>query len=533
MASVGFVSSAFAGDLNTFLDNACAPGRLVLVNRHRSTALEIEQAAVRSPEHPKSVAVSKMVILSERLATKKTAGMCSSKENGCRKVLRQAKRRDPLTFRRAHHFTCSSDYLYSVDTTPNDPYYSLQYGFEQSSDADIDAGEAWEQSTGNDPDAKSEPVVGVVDTGIDYTHSDLKNNMWVNYGEIPGNGLDDDANGVIDDVYGYNGITGVKRSGDPKDDHYHGTHVAGTIGAEGNNGVGVAGVAWHTKLMALKFLSSSGSGSTSDAIKVLLYALAQKKRGVNIVALNNSWGGGGYSASLLQAIKDLGQAGIIFVVAAGNSATNNDKSPSYPANYVSDNIITVAAVDDKVALASFSNYGPSTVHIAAPGQNIVSTYPGDKYAYLSGTSMAAPHVTGAIALAAAFRSGVSRDALQSAVLGGAQTRDSLQGLVAGGRYLNVANILDLLAAPSSAGDSDSDVAAPDASPAPDSDAAVDPTPTPAPPEATATPVPPPTVTPKATATPKSTIKKKKKTPPKTKRRKVKKQPRKAHKKSSR
>src|SRR5439155_9028487 len=245
--------------------------------------------------------------------------------------------------------------------------------------------------------------VAVIDTGIRYTHEDLASNMWRNPGETgldangndkATNGIDDDGDGYVDDVYGINAITG---SGDPGDDYFHGTHCAGTIGGVGNNGVGVAGVAWHVKLMACKFISSEGWGYISDAIECIDYA---RHKGARI--MSNSWGSwGGYTQALRDAIAAARDAGIIFVAAAGNNYGNdNDVSPFYPASYDLDNIVAVAATDSADGLADFSNFGRTSVDLGAPGVGIYSclNYSDSAYGYCSGTSMATPHVAGAFAL---------------------------------------------------------------------------------------------------------------------------------------
>ena len=291
------------------------------------------------------------------------------------------------------------DYVYKADqirTTPNDLntlLWALNNDGQNAGtpDADIDAPEAWTLRT----DAGA-IVVGIVDTGIDYTHPDLVDNMWRNPGETPGNGIDDDGNGYVDDVHGINAVSGAANAGNPMDDQaptYHGTHVAGTIGATGNNGIGVTGVAWRVKLMALKFLNSGGSGSSSDAITCIDYAIA---KGAHV--LNNSWGGGGYSTALRDAIDRARAAGIVFVASAGNDALDTDNSPSYPAGYDLSNVVSVAASDRTDRLSSFSNYGYKTVHLSAPGSSIYSTMAGARYQRLSGTSMASPHVSGSLAM---------------------------------------------------------------------------------------------------------------------------------------
>lgn len=293
------------------------------------------------------------------------------------------------------------DYLvHMCATSPNDPYYldGTLWGLNNTgqnggtADADIDAPEGWDIIH----DAPN-VVVAVIDTGVRYTHEDLAANMWVNPGEIAGNGVDDDGNGYVDDVYGMNAIT---NSGNPSDDNGHGTHVAGTIGAVGNNGKGVVGVAWQVKIMACKFLDSTGTGYTSDAIKCVDYV---RTKGAHI--LNNSWGGGGYSQALYDAIATVRGAGIIFVASSGNGGgdgvgDDNDVMPQYPASYDLDNIVSVAATDRNDALASFSNYGLQSVDLAAPGVDIYSTSGTSDSAYvtLSGTSMAAPCTSGVMAL---------------------------------------------------------------------------------------------------------------------------------------
>ncbi|MFN7874938.1 MAG: S8 family serine peptidase [Pirellula sp.] len=275
----------------------------------------------------------------------------------------------------------SPDFRVSITATPNDPMYVNQWGFENSADKDIDMAQAWDYGT------STSVVVAVIDTGIDYTHPDLAANIWMNTDEVAGNGIDDDGNGYIDDIRGWNFIN---ETNNPMDDHGHGTHVAGTIGAVGNNSVGVVGVAWNVKMMALKFLNSSGSGNLSDAVEAIDYA---RVNGAKII--NASFGGGGFSSAMQTAIQRFQNVGGIFVAAAGNNAQNNAVIASYPANYPG--VVSVAASTSTDTLASFSNFG-TNVHIAAPGQSIRSTLPGNRYGNMNGTSMAAPHVAGALAL---------------------------------------------------------------------------------------------------------------------------------------
>jgi serine protease len=286
-----------------------------------------------------------------------------------------------------------------VQLTPNDPNFTQLWGLHNTGqtggtpDADIDAPEAWDITTGS-----SSVVVFVIDTGVDYNHPDLNANLWRNPGEIPSNGIDDDGNGYVDDVYG---IDTYYNDTDPFDGDGHGTHVSGTIGAIGNNNVGVVGVNWSVKIGHCKFLSDFGSGSTAGAISCLQYILNLKQTGNpanDIIATNNSWGGGGFSQALYDAIKAHMNAGILFIAAAGNAGANNDTALFLPASYYLPNMIAVAASNHTDAKAGFSNYGRRTVHVGAPGQGILSTTPGNTYSTFSGTSMATPHVTGLAAL---------------------------------------------------------------------------------------------------------------------------------------
>jgi subtilisin family serine protease len=341
-----------------------------------------------------------------------------------RRMLRRARLANARgeDFHIVRRIACDPNAILSASVVPNDPMFSSLWGMNQSNDIDLNAPEAWD--TGADC---SSQIVAVIDTGIQYDHPDLMANMWVNPSETA-NGLDDDANGIIDDIYGYNAITGT---GDPRDDHGHGTHCAGTIGGVGNNGVGVAGVCHRIKLMAVKFLSSGGSGSLWDAVKSIQYVTKMKRAGHNILLSSNSWGGGGYYQALYDAIADAQSAGLLFVAAAGNNSNNNDSNPSYPASYNLDSIVSVAAIDSNGNRASFSNYGATSVDIAAPGVSIRSTWIGSAYNTISGTSMATPHISGVLALLKVRATALSASQLKSALLRGDTTKSlsSLAGLM--------------------------------------------------------------------------------------------------------
>lgn len=325
------------------------------------------------------------------------------------------------------------NYIYHALETPNDPAYSKLWGLNNEGqtdgtvDADIDAPEAWEKEKGS-----REVIVSIIDTGIDYNHPDLAANIWINTNEIPGNGVDDDHNGFVDDEHGWDF---VNNDNNPIDDHDHGSHCAGTIGAVGNNGKGVVGVNWTVRLMPLKFLNSGGSGSTDDAVKAIIYAT---DNGANI--LSNSWGGGGSSQALEDAIRYASAHNVLFIAAAGNESKDNDVKPNYPSNYEVENIIAVAATDDRDDLASFSNYGALTVDLSAPGVEIYSTVTGNGYKYLSGTSMATPHVAGAAALLwAHYLPDVQMRAIKYRIFGAVDRIGNLENYVLLDGRLNVNN----------------------------------------------------------------------------------------------
>jgi subtilisin family serine protease len=256
----------------------------------------------------------------------------------------------------------------------------------------------------------------------------LANNIWTNPGEIAGDGIDNDGNGYVDDIHGYDF---VNNDADPMDDNSHGTHVAGTIAAEGNNGTGVAGVNWSAQIMPLKFLDAGGWGDTFGAIQAVEYATMMGAK-----LTSNSWGGGGYSQALYDAIAAAGDAGQLFVAAAGNSSSDNDTYPEYPASYDLDNIIAVAATDNNDQLAWFSNYGAASVDLGAPGVDIYSTFPGNSYGTLSGTAMATPHVSGVAALLWAQNPDMTPEQVKNRILASADPIPALEGHTVSGGRLN-------------------------------------------------------------------------------------------------
>lgn len=326
------------------------------------------------------------------------------------------------------------NFYYSIQVTPNDPGLANagMYGLTK-----ISAPLAWDITTGNNA-----VVVANIDTGVRYTHEDLAANMWVNPGEIAGNSIDDDANGFVDDIYGYDFRF---NDPDPMDQNGHGTHTSGTLGAVGNNGIGVVGVNWNVKIMAIKIYSASGTDTTSAMlINAYNYVRMMKNRGINIRVTNNSYGGCNEACGFDQATKDaidaLGDAGILNVFAAGNSSVNIDSTPFYPASYTSPSILSVGASSNTDA--RFFNYGVVGVDLAAPGVSIYSTSGSadtgtSAYTTLSGTSMATPHVTGAAALLAGQNPSLSVASLKATLMNNVDQLPQWSGLVKSGGRLNV------------------------------------------------------------------------------------------------
>ena len=336
--------------------------------------------------------------------------------------------------------------LVRATALPNDPRFSELYGLHNTgqtggtADADIDAPEAWNLTTGS-----RDVVIAVIDSGIDYNHEDLAANMWRNPGEIAGNGVDDDDNGVVDDVHGFNALDG---GGDPLDDNSHGSHCAGTIGATGGNGVGIPGVAQNVSLMAIKFLDATAGGTFEGAIASIDYAVGMKHAGVNLRVLSNSWAGGPFFPPLYEAIEAANAADLLFVAtAANNSGNDNDVNPVYPSSYPNDNILSTAATDDDDELAAFSNFGPTTVDMGAPGDAVLSTVLDNGYGFKSGTSMSAPHIAGVAALLLTLDPELTTAQLKDVLMTTGDALPSLEGLTLTGRRLNAANAVKLVDPP--------------------------------------------------------------------------------------
>lgn len=333
------------------------------------------------------------------------------------------------------------NYIYRINAgvrdLPNDPDLSKLWGMintgqKSSGDMgdilgkagiDIGAKQAWQIETGS-----KKVVVASIDTGVGAELADLKDNMWTNKAEAEGTkGVDDDGNGVVDDIHGFNAITD---DGNMIDDHGHGSHTSGTIAAKGNDGYGIVGVAWEASIMGVKFLSAEGGGSLADAVKAIDYTTKMK-----VDMTSNSWGGGGYSEALYEAIKRAGDAGILFIAAAGNSSSDNDSDPEYPASYDLDNIISVAAIDNAGQMAYFSCYGKTTVDVAAPGVNVYSTTPFG-YESWSGTSMATPHVTGVAALLRAANPTMTASQIKERIIKTAVPMGNLRGKMVSNGLVN-------------------------------------------------------------------------------------------------
>jgi large repetitive protein len=340
------------------------------------------------------------------------------------------------------------NYVITIAALPNDPAFGNTWGLNNTGqtingspgtpDADIDAPEAWNVTTGS-----SNVTVAVIDTGVDWSHPDLSSQIWINPGEnCPGcrnDRIDNDHNGFVDDWHGWDF---ANNDNNPTDDHGHGTHVAGTIGAAGNNGTGVSGVNWTVKIMPVKFLNAQGSGTDANAVSAILYAA---QNGADV--MNNSWADNVYSQALADAITVADQHNSLFVAAAGNNGTDNDSSPTYPASYDMPNVVAVAATDNTDNRAFFSNVGRRSVDLGAPGVDIYSTWPGGGYQYLSGTSMATPHVAGAAALEKAAFPSASAAGLKALLLATVDPKPSLATTTSSGGRLNIGNAVACNATP--------------------------------------------------------------------------------------
>jgi thermitase len=324
-----------------------------------------------------------------------------------------------------------------VPVLPHDPQFNEQWALANSGQrggkegADISATLAWAKTTGSNT-----VVVAVLDSGVDYTHEDLAANMWVRPSNMAP--YRDSELGTVDDLNGYNAIDNTS---DPMDENGHGTHCAGIIGAEGENDLGIAGVNWKVQIMPLKFMNAGGFGTTKDAIEAINYVIDRKKAGVNVRIISASWGSTQRSRALEDVIRKAYENDILFVAAAGNASTNNDRSPHFPSSYNVPNVISVAALDRHDQLASFSNYGAKSVAVAAPGVDILSTWLGNEYEEKSGTSMATPVVAGVAALVVAENPRMSVDDLRKRILASSDPIVALKGKTVTGGRINAAKAL--------------------------------------------------------------------------------------------
>ena len=318
---------------------------------------------------------------------------------------------------------------------PNDPRFDEQWALANNGQnggtkgADISAPLAWATTKGSD-----KVIVAVLDSGVDYTHRDLAMNIWTRPEDIK-EYKDDELGGEINDLHGYNA---VDNNGDPMDENGHGTHCAGIIGAEGGNNEGITGVNWNVKIMPLKFMDATGSGTTKDAIEAINYVIDRKKAGVNVRIISASWGSTQKSRALEDVISRAKDAGILFVAASGNSSADTDRTPHYPSSYNLGNVISVAALDNNDQLTSFSNFGAKSVHLAAPGKDILSTWLNNDFREASGTSMATPVVAGVAALVLSKNPNLSVDDLRKRLLSSVDKLPGLKGKVVSGGRINAA-----------------------------------------------------------------------------------------------
>ena len=423
-ASLGLSMAAYGKPVNTFnLEHPHVPGQLI-VKFKKDIPTEFRQSVL------KEIKLSSGGIQLDSQSQAAVLGFSSLRsKDGLKAIAEQLDARPEVEY-------VEANLIYTLDETlPDDPDFSKLYGLNnvnnqgQKTRMDISATEAWDITTGS-----KDVVVGVIDTGIDYTHPDLAANMWKNEGETgvdsagndrSTNGIDDDNNGYVDDWQGWDFYND---DNDPLDGHSHGTHCAGTIGAKGNNGVGVVGVNWDVSLVGMKVFSDQGSTTAEALANAISYATT-----IGVDLTSNSWGGGGASAIIRDAISGADQAGILFVAAAGNSSSDNDSNPHYPSSYDLDNIIAVASTDRNDNMSSFSSYGLTSVDVGAPGSDIYSTVPGGRYGTKSGTSMATPHVAGLVALVKSQFPDLNHYQIRDRVLTTANPIASLQGKVVHGR----------------------------------------------------------------------------------------------------
>ena len=411
-------------------ETTCRPGEYVLslsnVAPKRDRALEAFEDALQNVEEGSVDAIiaeqSSSSVLVVNQDEESTRAIDADDANEACRALRQDARQDLLAARKAgenlvsakreRFISCSCNVIFEqYAQPPSDPLVRYQWHLEANSSTinNNDVAGMWADNHTSAPSV----VVAITDSGVEYDHADLQQNMWNNPAEVAANGIDDDHNGYIDDIYGINLNS---RNGDPRDDNGHGTHCAGIIGARANNGIGVSGVLWNTKMMAVKFLDSHGSGDLYDSVTALDYILAQRNRGVNVRVVNASWGAGVYIQPLYDAIARLNNAGIMFVAAAGNSGQNNDTTPNYPSNYQLPNVISVMALDKNGRVTPWSNYGYTHDEVLAPGDSIASTYIGGQYKYLSGTSMAAPQISAILAAAFEYKPNTTVAQMRAALL---------------------------------------------------------------------------------------------------------------------
>jgi subtilisin family serine protease len=416
--------------------------------------------ALKAPTHPPYVADEVLVQFSPKISRDEILGLL----NGSGITIQQVLSSGNLVRLKLPPSLCVDDalemfrdipevvfsepnFLVRTSGVPNDPSFDKQWALDNGggqggmADADIDAVEAWDKNVGS-----ASVVVAVVDEGIDFNHPDLSQNIRVNTDEIPGNGIDDDQNGFVDDVHGWDFYHDDNTVFDDAAEDRHGTEVAGIIGAVGNNGIGTAGICWTVSILPVKFIAN-GSGTVADAVLALNYAVNE---GADII--NCSWGGSFYSVALEAAFQDVRSAGVLVVTSAGNSGMDTDVNSHYPSNYSMDNILSVAATDNKDELSSFSNYGVTTVDLGAPGSALYTTVPGGKYAYFSGTSASAPVVSGAAALALSTEPNQTYLDLKDGVMNSVDAvPDLTQKTVSGGR-VNVYNLTAILGPADSDGD---------------------------------------------------------------------------------